>query len=224
MDLTVQYWSRYLTNVDFQWRGGDHKVNKLVKLLKKHHFNGHVDVSYGGRIYPTRSDERGYALGLKKAARTLHQRIVEFTNIDVDVVPIPNSVATIDYNEEYRTLELARAIAGGSPDRIFVSDAIRWRNARDPSHAGGAVRDPQRHIFNMALVQPTTRPVVIVDDVLTTGSQMKAACKLLTDNGASVLGGVTYSRTVNDQSEPPIRWGSETYCQIEDEFFPSLFE
>ena len=92
--------------------------------------------------------------------------------------------------------------------------------AKQKSHQGGT-RDPHQHFANLEVVEWPTRPFVIYDDVITTGSQMIASCWRLSSAGLDPTLGVAIGRAVKEQKMPSLGW----YCEaMETELKPIAYD
>lgn len=124
---------------------------------------------------------------------------------NVCVVPIPNSGAVASNRKMFRTFEIASRIAAlvGAPCQS--SDLLRWRIAVGMAHKGERPRDVDAHKGQMKLVGTTPVPIVLFDDVVTSGSQLCAAKALIEADGMRVLGMVAVAEVVaqGERSDTP---------------------
>lgn len=111
---------------------------------------------------------------------------------DCLLVPIPlHRGSSRMYNQ---TLLLARGISEVTPMKI--SDCLEWRAAREPQtgRSGAERRSLPPSAFRLKFIPE--KPVVIVDDVYTSGGTMRAAKKALEERGVRVSGGAVWARRV----------------------------
>lgn len=139
------------------------------------------------------------------AARESFGRFIESTlrkedaPDDVLIIPVPSKDALSQVQvKTYRTLDMLREALEGKDHSKSVFDGIRWTKQLLKAHEG-ASRDRSYWLQHMKVdVGVNNRTVVLIDDLLSTGSTMLAAKEALEAAGAFVLGGVTSGRTVYD--------------------------
>ena len=96
--------------------------------------------------------------------------------------------------------------------------AIRWDKPRDPSHTKHEYRYPDLYQPHMRLAAKPQHKVVLLDDVLTSGSQMIAATRFLISKGIQVVRGVSIARASPIQHDDTFGW-KELELQIALEAF-----
>ena len=204
--LTVGSLVRYLTSVEQQWRGEDHRAHKLVQLVKGHEINGYVYLGPVGkrRKFDNSNGEEGVRLALGVLAKALKAKLPGGGTI----VPIPNSEATREVTT-FRTLELAKIVASSAGHGYAVRPNLRWRTAKDPAHKSSGYRDPDALVENLLLTEVPPAPVILFDDVITSGSQMQASFRVLSEAGRTPVFGITVGRTTREQHENMLRWHEE---------------
>ena len=92
-------------------------------------------------------------------------------------------------------------IAAGFGKDAEVVQAIKWDAVRQKAHKMKEYRTPELYLPHMRLVREPKYPVLILDDVVTTGSQMIAATRLLRTNKFEVRRGLAIAKAVHDQRE-----------------------
>lgn len=206
--LSVSSLLYYLTEVheDLAWRQEDWTAFKIVKAIKGNPIKGYFLLKINGK--EKRFEQSNIQEFLPILFKTVGAKLSQSTQGPIDVVPIPNSTAIAANQDDFKTWAHAREICGAAGDRFQVVPAIRWKEAKQPAHEGGS-RDPQVHLQNMKLVLKPTRPVVLFDDVMTTGSQMIAAYRLLEKQGIVPAMGIVIGRTTKEQKVPAIGWHQE---------------
>ncbi|MDK1378230.1 MULTISPECIES: phosphoribosyltransferase [unclassified Sinorhizobium] len=184
------YWDSYL----FVWavKTGQYKTGFTIA------FRGGARVKIGpGNIKRARS-----AFG-QFIASTLES---EAAPTNVLLIPVPSKDALRTVKGGYRSLWM---LAEAMKDKVFpgkVYDGLRWTKALPRAHEGGGHR--KRAYWKQYLeVQGNVegRRVVLVDDVLSTGSTMLAAKEVLEEAGANVLFAITCGKTVYDFDTKPFK-------------------
>lgn len=115
----------------------------------------------------------------------------------VSLVPIPSKDA-LPVAMSYRSLDMVRDAMAKQTQPHEVLDAIRWTEQLTKAHEGG---DRGRQFMRQRLKPHTNikaKTVILVDDLISTGSSMLAVKDVLEDAGATVLGGIACGKTVYD--------------------------
>jgi hypothetical protein len=201
--ITVYSLLHYLTEVEgFTWRNQDYTANKIVHVVKGDPIKGYFEVVVveGKLRVRRRFDQRNGEEFIPILTGTLATRLSDVVDGNFAIVPIPNSDATIAKRDQFRTLDHAIRIASTIGSRAVVVPALRWKEEKISARKGGS-RDPQVHYENLRVVEKPDRPVIIFDDVMTTGSQMIAASRRLQKAGAHLLCGVVVGRATKEQRE-----------------------
>jgi adenine/guanine phosphoribosyltransferase-like PRPP-binding protein len=86
---------------------------------------------------------------------------------------------------------------------------IAGLQARDPQHRGSGYRYPELFQDQMTLLRKPKHPVVLFDDVMTSGSQMTAAARLLQDAGHLPIQAMVVGRVTRTQEDKMLGWESE---------------
>lgn len=132
---------------------------------------------------------------------------------DVLLVPIPSKDA-LSAARTYRSLEMLREAMRGKKYERQVSDALRWTEQLAKAHEGG---DRGRQFIKDRLklrLNVKDKTVVLLDDLISTGSSMLAAKDVLEEAGAVILGGITCGKTIYDFDTKP--FGRQNF-EFEDE-------
>lgn len=129
---------------------------------------------------------------------------------DVLLVPIPSKDG-LKAARSYRSLDMLRESMRSKTFEKNVEDALRWSEKLAKAHEGG---DRQRAFLRDRLAlrsKVKDRDVVLIDDLISTGSSMLAARDVLKDAGANVLGGIVCGKTVYDFETKPFGMQSFTF-------------
>lgn len=209
MTAPLNVWSfiYYLTEVEgLSWRQDDYVGKKIVDAVKGKPINGYFEIKVGGQ--KTTFNEGNIHQFLPNLFFTVAGQLKNLVGSPFDIVPIPNSGAVVGDDSDFKTLSHAREIAkfvGGGTQAV---PALRWNQAKQRAHEGGS-RDPEVHYENLSVVSKPTRPCVIYDDVITTGSQMIACSRRLAVIGCTPVLGIVVGRAVKIQNTPVFGWQTE---------------
>ena len=139
--------------------------------------------------------------------RNAAQKLARLKSPLLCIVPVPNS-GTTARSRSFRSLELAERIAGMSNSRLVALGALRWKQRLTPAHEGGP-RDPALLLDNLVMTKPPEAPVVLFDDVLTTGGHMVACYRRLMAEGIAPVAGLVIGRATRAQLPRMIGWQEE---------------
>jgi predicted amidophosphoribosyltransferase len=198
----------YLTEVEgLTWRSQDYATRNVVKGLKNEPFKGYSEFKVGGvlRRYDTTNIDKFVPLLMKGIGKKLKESV----SGPISIVPIPNSNMIVGAKGPFQVVELANEVAQGYGAEATVVPAIRWAKARDKAHKTKEFRSPDLYQPLMRLVEKPKNPVVIFDDVMTSGSQMIASARLLTEAGIKPAFGVVAARATKVQHESMVDWKIE---------------
>ncbi|HTR87148.1 MAG TPA: hypothetical protein VMI56_21880 [Reyranella sp.] len=216
--LSVHSLIAYLTQEGTTRRQADWDAYKIIRTLKGKPFNGYFELSIGGKNKKFENSNASEFLPV--LFRAVGKQLKAIVPGPFELVPIPNSSASVKSGgNSFATLKYAQAIAGVVGAQASVSPALLWKVPKTSARDGGS-RDPQVHCANLAVVRKLTKPVVIFDDVMTSGSQMIAAHRMLRAAGAKILLGLAIGRTIHEPVKPVFKWREE---EIETESRPIEF-
>lgn len=194
----------YLTDITFPWRGIDYKTNKMIDAVKGETINGYFQISRNKKTVTY--DQKN----INDFLDILYEHMGQYLGSKIEkpfiIVPIPNSSA-LRRTRSFRTLELSQGIAN-SIEHANVVDALRWKKDLGKSHKGGS-RDPDVLYDNLQLIKEIGGPVVLFDDVMTSGAHIIAAHRLLSEAGVEVILGLTIGRVTKEQKNTMIEWHEE---------------
>lgn len=116
------------------------------------------------------------------------------------LVPVPSRRAAVVRRGENHTAELVRALA-----RHGVGEPLMVRAEPDRGQEGHGARDRRRRRIRLRGRSGPSRKVVLVDDVVTTGSTLRGMAEALRGVGHEVLGAaVIASARVPDRPAPTL--------------------
>lgn len=114
---------------------------------------------------------------------------------EVWLVPVPGSTVRLGVETRHRTVQLAEAIAAGMSGERRVADVLRWARPLPSAPEAGGRRPPELLYPNVRVTSLVRhQSVVLVDDVLISGSHLRACAARLYAGGARVLCAVTAGR------------------------------
>ncbi|MGO4133226.1 hypothetical protein ACEQ6A_01545 [Rhizobium brockwellii] len=177
-----------ITRGDHEWR-----ALKAVKVIKGDQLNGTFNFQIGG--ITTTVSARNQQAFTHEICQTIGVRIRQKYGKDVMLVPIPNSEGLAVGGRDFRTFELARQIAKTAG--CEVSDILRWRSAVGKAHKNERARDPDAHKAALKVMRRTEKPIILFDDVVTSGSQLYGSQLALEAEGMSVIGMVAVAEVLD---------------------------
>jgi adenine/guanine phosphoribosyltransferase-like PRPP-binding protein len=198
----------YLTEIEgVTWRSQDYTARNIVRGLKNESFRGSSDIKVGGVV--RRYDCNNIKEFVPVLMTDIGRRLKEHLAGPISIVPIPNSDMVVGATGTFRIVELAQDLARGYGPGAAVVPAIRWIKPREKAHKSNEFRSPDLYQPNMRLVENPKNQVVLFDDVMTSGSQMVASARLLTEAGFEPAFGVVGARVTRAQVEPMLIWKVE---------------
>src|SRR5262249_50402588 len=198
----------YLTDVDTTWRPADYNVRNIVRGLKQEPFNGYSEFRVGGAV--RRYNQANIEQFMPPLMQGVGQRMsTQLQQREVAIVPIPGSTMAGGAPGTFRIVDLATMFARGYGGPSKIVPAIRWVAPREKAHRQNEVRSPDLHQPRMRLAEQPTKPVLLFDDVMTSGSQMIAATRFLREAGFDVIAGGGVARATKTQHEKMIGWSTD---------------
>jgi len=176
------------------WKDEDYRARNLVKAIKKLAFNGHSDFTVNRKSYRVDSTANGQQIALSLVAATLANRIAAAGYAAANIVPIPSSTTT-DPNLDFTGKRIADAIQK-SNDKLISYPILCFDEEQASSSSGGGGRNSyniERHLISVTH-QPN-QPIVLLDDVCSTGAHLIAAARLFRKHGAEVADAFVVGRT-----------------------------
>ena len=196
----------YLTELG-GWRDTDYTAHDIVKIAKGEPFGGYFDFRVNRTI--RRFDHASANNFLPVLYEHMAKRCLEVIAAPCTLVPIPNSAATAADASTFRTLDLANGIANAMGGDHNAQGALRWYRQKLKAHENG-LRDPAVHFRNLRIVDTPRNPVVLFDDVFTSGSQITAAARKLTAAGHAPLCAFVIGTTTHDRRPNMVEWSEFT--------------
>jgi hypothetical protein len=195
--MRVQHFCYYLTDWPAERRQQDYDSNKVVKCLKDETFKGYANLTVGGsNIRVDNSNKAEFRRRLWEAVgKSMGAALKEQTAI----VPVPNSLAIIGSPPNYRTLGYAQAIAAASGGKVVAVDALRWKKVEPAAHKQPGFRTPEPRYENMTVIECPKLPVILFDDVITSGSTFIASFWRLDEAGNAPKEGFVAARSTKIQ-------------------------
>jgi predicted amidophosphoribosyltransferase len=132
---------------------------------------------------------------IEKCAETLDPE-----NVAV-LVPVPSKDGVLGA-ESFRTLDMTNEAVHGTKLANRVNGGLLWSETLTPAHEGGT---RSRDVLAPLLSVDDSlkgKKVILVDDLISTGSSLLAASDVLTAAGCTVLGAVTCGKTIYDLDTP----------------------
>jgi hypothetical protein len=197
----------YLTDVSVKWRGIDHTSSKMVKALKGDLINGYFEHTIAGRV--RRFDQANIQEFLDRIPLAMAKLIARHVSTKATVVPIPNSHVVDVQSLNFRTLDLAKAVAMASKNQLQAVPALVSSEPQEKSREGGP-REPYHFENVYRIVRDVEGPIVLLDDVCTSGAHMIGACWKLASPKRTVVLASAFGRTTSVQFNVPISVREET--------------
>jgi predicted amidophosphoribosyltransferase len=173
----------------------------MVKALKGDPINGYFEYKVAGKL--RRFEQSNIHEFVDRIPPALAKMILLHHDTAATIVPIPNSHVTKTDACEFRTLDLANEIAANSGRKFSVVPVLGFNKAQQKSRDGGP-RDPQHFEKAYRVVRNVKGPIILLDDVCTTGGHLVAAHRLLHRDGSPVILACTFGRSTKEQFKEPI--------------------
>lgn len=178
-----------------EWRQTDYNAHKFAHALKGDKVNG-----YGYFPWPqgrsTRLEQANAGVATLAFGEWGAEKISQLGVPRAILVPIPSSSQTA-FDDDTAPSRLAHAIQQHGRGQLFVARVLRFLEPRIPARLGGT-RNPQVLQANMEVRHGSfdALPIVLVDDVVTSGGHMLAAARCLQARGCTVSFGLSGASTV----------------------------
>jgi hypothetical protein len=202
VDLKLVSLCAYLTDTSLSWRPADYTSMKMVKALKGEPIKGYFEHKVGGIL--RRYNQSNVGDFIDRIPRALAKLIARHVNGPATIVPIPNAHVIAPETPDFRTLELARAVADQSGGTLRAVPALVFDEPQERSHDGGP-RCPHHFEKVYRVACNVTGPIVLLDDVCTTGGHMIGAhWRLHEPPRRPVVLACAFGRTTREQLTHPV--------------------
>lgn len=207
MTLWVHATGAYRSDVASKWRPADYNIRNLVKALKGEPFKGYSNIAFDGKTYIFTAADTAPAY--KVWANWAASKLRDLKLGKVSLVPVPSS-SQVQYGQNTCPVRMADAIAELTPELAVVGNFLRHKAQQPKAHSEGGTRNPHSIAAVLASnVADKSRPIVLVDDVKTTGGHLLAAASLLRNRGVTVEHVLVAGRAVWDAVEDPYKVPAE---------------
>lgn len=226
--MIIPHW--YLLDYLTQYEGDRPQLswdcNKMVNAVKGRPINGFVKIKVGNTLKRFEQDNINDLVS--SLCATMGSMVAQsLIQTPSSIVPIPNSDMVQGSGDNHRIIKSAEMLLQGyekyRAEEIDVDlmPVLRWTEPHEPASQRGGFRSPNEYKGKLILTNTIKRPVIVFDDVYTSGSQAKAVCDYLIKAGVDITAIVTVAKTVHEPSEHPISWRQST-CQIQEGLFGQL--
>jgi hypothetical protein len=166
----------------------------MKRVIKNEALNHSFSFSING--ISTRIDRNNLPIFKNEINRRFRQKIIADHPYPVCIVPVPNGDGVLGQDNKFRTLQIAQAIAANGVVGTVALDLLRWNEPVGKAHLNQRARNVDDHLQALRITGKTELPIVLFDDVLTTGSQMTASVLKLREAGYNVVGCYTVFEVV----------------------------
>lgn len=125
-------------------------------------------------------------------------KAVEVVHGEFDIVPIPGHAVTGIGSSDFSNMTYAEAIAAKTDGAGRAVHCLHWEAVQEPQRGTSRHRRWRERYERLRVGLTPVRPVVLFDDVLTSGSTLIAAKKRLEDAGVQVVGALVLTKAVHD--------------------------
>ncbi|RVG92107.1 phosphoribosyltransferase [Sinorhizobium meliloti] len=195
---------RHCTDPSIKREAAEWQALHAVNVVKGKELRGSFNFQITGRGGVS-INARNASLFLEEVSYRSAHHIRSKYGKNVCIVPVPNSSAIASNRKSFKTLEIATRVAAlvGAP--CSALDLLRWKLPVGMAHKGERTRSVDAHKGQMKVMSTTNLPIVIFDDVVTSGSQLCAAQALLEGAGMTVAGMLAVAEVVNqgERSDTP---------------------
>jgi len=169
------------------WGQDDYNAKKLVDALKARPVNG-----YGELPLPTGASARFNQESTDVAMTWVARRALDAIRLagvggPFAVVPIPHASCDVHSDAPPRMIAVAERMAMIRPGEVAVEDILRWDRPMKSASAAGGSREPRDlYAFLRVIDDVPELPMVLLDDVLTSGGHLQAAAAVLVEAGGTI--------------------------------------
>jgi hypothetical protein len=173
----------------------------MVKALKGDPINGYFEHKIAGKL--RRFDQSNITEFVDRIPPALFRLIMRHHDEPATIVPIPNSHVIAPNTAGFRTRDLANKIAAESGGRFTVAPALVFHEVQQKSREGGP-RNPGHFAEAYRVVRNLRGPIILLDDVCTSGGHLVAAHRVLNRESSPVILATTFGRSTKEQLKEPI--------------------
>ena len=116
-----------------------------------------------------------------------------FSEMPTCLVPVPSNFSSLRERGFNPAEVIARELCRALPGITYRNLLVRSRQTQDQSRLSPSQRSANQ--LNSMLAQVGNERIVLIDDVITTGSTLQAATKTLENSGHKVIGFLTFAET-----------------------------
>jgi hypothetical protein len=184
----------------------DYDMRVIVKGMKKESFKGYAWFNIGKK--PKKFDTSNIEELMAPYFRYLAGQASAVFRGKFSIVPIPSSNMAVGHKGIFRSVELANMLLGKWPDAI-VEPVLFWDKPKDKQHKTSGFRHPDQFQSHFRLAAKPSRPVILFDDIMTSGSQMIAAYRFLAEKDCVPVYGLIGGRSTKIQHPKMLLWSTE---------------
>lgn len=199
--------AKYLVDYGTQKRPIDWSAFNFVRAAKGIEIGGYVDFNIGGK--KTRYNKDNQEELAAQAFGFLGSFLDKAVDFDFEIVPVPNSDMCVQNPSGHRIINSAQMVANSSSRCVDVNTRLLWTHAKSQAHKTPGSRSPEQYEGMLSCTGVSQHPVILFDDIITSGSQMVACARALKAAGTQAMFGCTVGRTVNVQHEKMLEWHVE---------------
>lgn len=198
----------------------DHWVSRaMVYSMKGYQWGGYITLKIDNKSREFRCENNDALSAF--VCEIMGNKVTREFGSEVLLCPVPNSNMTVEAGPNSGRLA---GMAKQAADNAGCSYAplLLWKNEKQPTHAQSGWRSPDHYDGLLELHQTTNLPVVLVDDVVTSGSQIVACARVLEEAGIEVVGGVTCGLTARENESKILGWRTTSYETTRPPAFPAV--
>ena len=193
-----------------KWTDADFRARNLVKALKRETFNGFSEWQVTATKQTLRVDNTpaGQTMALRLALSKLFDLFAKAGIEEARVVPVPSS-KTVAPGDGSTGSRLVTAIAGIKP--TMLACPVLFFNEPQPKTADSGSRRWQDILPHLRGKVPAGGgPIILLDDVMTSGGHLRACARFFAERGESVNDAFVVGRTVWERPESMFQMPVET--------------
>jgi hypothetical protein len=197
--LTLDHFSycRFLTNIAQPWTDDHYNARAIVRAIKGEPFSGYASLKVNNAWQTLDAAHPQVAFDWFADRVAIE---TPFPLGGMTLCPIPDSECTLSAGKPSRTMPLADTLVERIPG-LEIWDGLRFERPMQKSRDTN-MRD-MLTLFEALLARSDlpSGPIILLDDVCTTGAHARAAAHLLKDKGARTLFSMSVARTMLNRDE-----------------------